>query len=470
MDTTRLLILAPSGGFTNGADIAMNHQVLYLQKLGYEIHFARPGHEDKEFDEFLRSHDIEPLLLEYSYWDNFKLNPAYSAHHDLEATMELVKYIQDKKIDLVISNTLNIPWGALASAFANIPHIWLAHEFPENEFSYLQGRFSFLARGTNSVMAASPLLQKLLQARLGEHNPDLKVGQFYPYTEVSRIQLSKEVGSPRFICVNAINPRKNQLEILQAAQILKATNIDFKIVFTGYVADKTYYETMLDYIEKNNLCQQISFENDGLDNWSHVRPTDIFVNPSKMETFSLTMVEGLKLGLPMIVANNQATQAMEELKYIDSISVYEVDNIKKLAEKMKYFLLNFSTIQNLSVQKSELVRVEQDLAHCTEPLLIEIEKLRGTNHPLYELQNLSDYFVNGISEYSDFVRTIIPELQKNFKIVEDLALARQEVILGYERQIKLQTEKLEMIENSRSYKIGLTLTSPIRKMRKLFKK
>lgn len=38
--------------------------------------------------------------------------------------------IVDNKVDLVISNTVNVFQGALAAAFEHVKHFWLIHEFP----------------------------------------------------------------------------------------------------------------------------------------------------------------------------------------------------------------------------------------------------------------------------------------------------------------------------------------------------
>lgn len=42
-----------------------------------------------------------------------------------------IRNIIDNKVDLVISNTVNVFQGALAAAYEKVKHFWLIHEFPE---------------------------------------------------------------------------------------------------------------------------------------------------------------------------------------------------------------------------------------------------------------------------------------------------------------------------------------------------
>lgn len=469
MEKTRLLIVAPSGGFTNGADIAMNHQVLYLQSLGYKIFFARPAHTDEGFDEFLRAHEIDPFLVEYSYWDNFKLNPAYSSHHDLEATMRLIQYINENKIDLVISNTLNVPWGSLAAAFTNKPHIWLAHEFPENEFAYLKNKLAFIGKSSNALLASSQILAKDLKMRFEKLDEYPNISYFSPYTE--KPMISDEVGKfpTRLVNVDAITPRKNQLELVMALEELSKFELRPELIFTAYINDQDYYQSLLDFLKTSSIKNQVKFLSDGNDNWKWVRTSDIVVSSSINETYGLTMIESLKVGL-VTMASSKATLALKDNAYFNENAIYESGNIKDFTEKLKFLFINFESISNWYQIQRERVVEEQGIIVSSKALIDQIEAQVGKENPLSALYCLKDYFINGISEYSGVLRITLPELQHDFETIKDLAVARQEVILNYEKQIVNFETEIFRLQNSTSYKIGYALTQPFRKLRNLFKK
>ncbi|GAB2026778.1 glycosyltransferase family 4 protein [Lactovum odontotermitis] len=476
MEKGRLLVIAPIGGFTNGADIALNHQVSFLIDRGYEIVFVSPAIENPALDDFLAELNVQNVKLPYSYWDDGALNQLFYPHQDLETVTELVKLINEQNIDIVLSNTLNIPWGAMAAAMVNKPHIWLAHEFPHNEFSYLQEKMDFIAKFSNSVMAASPLLQETLQSLFVPYQLDYSVGQFYPYTDSSRLHLSTENGSPRLICVNAITERKNQLELLEAAAQLFSEDIKVEIVFTGYIADEAYYQRLLEFIRTQRLESSVIFASEGLDNWSKIRKSDIFINSSKMETFSLTMIEGLKLGLPMIVSDNEATQSMKALGYFDEPSVYSAGNIEELTAKIKYFLANFQARCELSASVAQKVLSEQSLEMCSMPLLTELERIKGLESPLSELTDVSAYFQQGIEHFQKVEAELIPNLHKIIqdkdRALEDQLVNQQKIVQDKDTYIKDQEaraaelqQRLLSIQNSKSYKLSRILTSPIRKLK-----
>jgi glycosyltransferase involved in cell wall biosynthesis len=345
-------------------------------------------------------------------------------------------------------------------------------------FSYLQEKLEFIAKASNSIMAASPLLQKTLQDDFEQYHLGYSVDHFFPYTDTTKIRLSEEVGKPRLICVNAITERKNQMELLEAANQLRSDHIEVELVFTGYTANEAYYQCMLEYIQVHHLESQVAFESEGLDNWSQIRKSDIFVNNSKMETFSLTMIEGLKLGLPMIVANNEATQSMAKLGYFDETSIYESGDLRILTEKIKYFLDNFEERQQLSVIMAEKVLSEQSLENCSRSLVSELERIKDEVNPLSELTTLSAYFQNGLEHFRRVESELIPDLHriiddKNHALT-DLAVNGQKAL--HDKEVYIQErdaenaqirQRLEKIQNSRSYKLARILALPLKKLRSL---
>lgn len=100
----------------------------------------------------------------------------------------------------------------------------------------------------------------------------------------------------------SIIPRKNQLLLLKVAKLLKNETQEFKIIFTGRIGDSKYYSLIRDYIKKNKLERYVLFMGEVpkskiLSLWSL---TTVGIIPSLEETFSLSLVEGLASGTPML--------------------------------------------------------------------------------------------------------------------------------------------------------------------------
>lgn len=131
-----------------------------------------------------------------------------------------------------------------------------------------------------------------------------------------------------------ITPVKGYDLAVEAAEILKANNIDFKWYFVGDGTDRAKIEDM---IASKNLSDNIVIT--GLKDNPHpyVKNCDIYVQPSYEESFGLTIYEAMILN--KIVVTTSTVGAQE-------IVTNEVDGIiadissKSIAQKIQYVLEN----------------------------------------------------------------------------------------------------------------------------------
>ncbi|MEF2862459.1 MAG: hypothetical protein U0N73_09880 [Streptococcus salivarius] len=84
--------------------------------------------------------------------------------------------IVDNKVDLVISNTVNVFQGALAATYEKIKHFWLIHEFPEGEFGYYKEKLDFIDKFSDEIFAVTGALTEDLQ----KHFPNRKIILLHP--------------------------------------------------------------------------------------------------------------------------------------------------------------------------------------------------------------------------------------------------------------------------------------------------
>jgi len=102
----------------------------------------------------------------------------------------------------------------------------------------------------------------------------------------------------------SIIPLKNQFLLLRVSKLLKMEVPEFKMIFAGRIGDRNYYYLMKKYVQKNGLGGNIVFMGEVpkpkiLELWSLAT---IGIIPSLEETFSLSLVEGLASGTPMLTS------------------------------------------------------------------------------------------------------------------------------------------------------------------------
>ena len=112
----------------------------------------------------------------------------------------------------------------------------------------------------------------------------------------SKYNLSKQF----ILSVGTLEPRKNQLTILKA---LHSEKIDTQIVFVG--KSTSYIKKMIDFIQVNNLNQQVIFLNNIPDNdlSGLYKLALLSVYISHFEGFGLPVIESMASGCPVITSN-----------------------------------------------------------------------------------------------------------------------------------------------------------------------
>ncbi|WEV60917.1 glycosyltransferase [Streptococcaceae bacterium ESL0729] len=361
---SKILVLSPFGGFGNGADISMNHQMVYLRSLGYEIVNVYNQGSDS-YRDFLAQEGIEGVNLNYTWWDETELPDELKANNVL-IYQELVSLIKSHGVDLLITNTSNMPWGAIAASITNIPHIWLLHEFAEGDFDWVKDKYPFIDAFSNKILCSSESLAQAVQKEVKQ-----KVDFFNPYTNVPSITGHSE--DIRLLSVNYLSHGKNQLELLYALKELVARGYKIPVLFSGRVEDEKYYQEMLTYIEDNNLENYVSFTYAENGNWHPASANDIFVSPSRSESFGLTYVEAMKVAIPVITAQNGGAETLEQAGYLDQENIYQAGDIDELVSKIIYMVENHDDIKKQAEATRVKVLEEQSLARITEALLAAIK-------------------------------------------------------------------------------------------------
>ena len=140
-------------------------------------------------------------------------------------------------------------------------------------------------------------------------------------------QLPKEY----LLNVAAMEPRKNQLRILEA---LAKGQIDFPLVLAGRQTE--YLDELRQYVEKQHLQNKVFFLPDLSFNDlpALYQGASLFVFPSQYEGFGIPIVEALQSGVPVIASKGGC---MEESGGPDSCYV-DPEDPEELAEQIKRLL------------------------------------------------------------------------------------------------------------------------------------
>ena len=372
--TKTILFISPTGTLDNGAEISIVNLMKFLVDKGYRVLNVFPDYNvpsQEEYRTALQKAGIETYGLSAVKWWWEEAPGGSPGNHLMRVTSynknikDIRNIIVDNKVDLVISNTVNVFQGALAAVFENVKHFWLIHEFPEGEFGYYKEKLDFIDKFSDEIFAVTGALTEDLE----KYFPNRKIYSFAPYTQMDPKEEIKTDSNfhNRIISVGRLTQRKNQLELIKAFQLLNLEGTE--LVFLG-AWDEDYKQICDDYIAEHHL-KSISFLGHVDDPWSMITDKDLAVFPSSMETFGLVYVESVLNGIPTILSDNAGHRSAFE--YMNEQGhMYHWGDLEALTRIISDTLAQFNKEKREAVQAvpslKERYSLESVYANITEKL------------------------------------------------------------------------------------------------------
>lgn len=354
----KILFVSPVGAMFSGAEVSIVNLMKLLVQKGHEVYNVIPDntpHIDKDYLRHMDTTGIKLFQLKTNQWwwpesktlDISDLEIQASQQKNIEEVREIIR---NEKIELVISNTVNVFQGAFAAACEKVRHFYIIHEFPFGEFGYYKDLIPLIDDLSDKIFVDEGELYHTLT----NYFTTDKLIPFIPYTEVQERPLKNSTIS-RFVSIGGINERKNQLELLEAYNQLNRKEIE--LVFIGGW-DEQYKKLMDDYIQTHHL-ERVSFVGFHSDPWSLVTDKDILVLPARLETFSLVFVESVLNGVPAIISDNLGH--LSSSKFLESGDLYPLGDRDLLSQQMATVIENFDTYKGKQLLDQELARKKYNL-------------------------------------------------------------------------------------------------------------
>lgn len=335
-----VLFISPTGTLDNGAEISIVNLMKYLSEVRINVHNVFPESQHSSSQKYVEKM-IEygvvghPISTVQWWWGDAPtskdIRPDLLSFSHQHAVSKIRQIIRDEKIDLVISNTVNVFQGAVAAACENVRHIYLIHEFPFGEFAYYKNKIKFIDHYSEGIYAVKGKLFN----NLSKYFPKEKLKEFIPYSDVKFYD--NIVGEkPRIVSIGKLTERKNQLELIKAYH--KLDRPDLPLVFIGGW-EKEYKQKCNLYIQKYEL-NNVHFLGHQKEPWSLVTDKDICVFTSKLETFGLVYVEALLNAIPTIISNNPGH--LSAFDVFQNGSIYHLGDYDALANEINRMIDDFS--------------------------------------------------------------------------------------------------------------------------------
>lgn len=429
-----ILFVAHSGTLAGGGERSLLEMVLHTSSLkGHKVQVALPF--EGEFSLELKKASIEyhvgPIAFsmhprgDQLSTDTYKWQ-SVSFSDSLANAFNIILKV---KPDLIITNTVVIPWFyKLAHLFA-IPNIVCIREMYDerngvslapNTEKYLAS----LAENVDYILYNSEYTKKSYDKFLSRTPstviyPTVNIPQAHINRSLKNIPLSSPI--KRILVIGNIAEHKNQLEAIKAVELLvnKFNHEDVQLTIMGSDSNVEYVDTLKDYVSHHSLQRYITFKPFSNNPYDEMLKNDIILMTSHNEAFGRVTLEGQLLGKIVIGAKIGGT-----LEIIDDKKtgiLYKPGDPNDFAKKIDWCLVNSEDSQRIAklAQKEATQKFSlKNIFKSYDSLLLSntfndkkpiYDETRLFGEDIYSLIIRNKYMNEKISEYASSLENQIHE-------------------------------------------------------------
>jgi FkbM family methyltransferase len=398
-----------------GAELVMISLLDSLKDLGVVPHVLLPEHGALE--ERLKNSAITYEIIPYRSWArNMAADSAQMNKEDIyntQAIRMIYNSLIESRPEVVLTNTIVIPWAAVAARAIGIPNVWLIHEFGDKDhgftfdYPYIEILHT-IDRLSDLVITNSKSVHNYVKRGIDSE----KVKQIYHSVKIPEGIEQKDKKdtfrisqSFRLALVGRIMPSKGQMDAIRAVKILKDYGYKVELVLVGAKGDKDYVKKIEDFVEQNELKELIHFVDFTNNPYTYVMQSNAVLMCSRNEAFGRVTVEGMLLGKPVIGSNSGGTP--EIIKNQETGLLYKPGDPEDLAQKISTLIKNPNKALGMGQKAMEVAKEKfsengstltiykwlkevVDQRHEVQPTYLYEKLIKGFSDTYNKLQNLTE--------------------------------------------------------------------------------
>jgi len=270
----------------------------------------------------------------------------------------VIKTIDLISPDVILTNSLVIPWGAFAALRLNRPHIWFVHEFGQLDHK-LEFYFTFkksvdiIIEASNHIVVNSAAVRNALFKRVGSSRCTVATNKvvlseskknsktFFRYPDSTKLVISGKVTSS-----------KGQDDAVQAVKKLIQSGYNIELCIIGRV-ESPFGPALKALVKAEGLEERIHFWGFLEDVRPVIEQADINLTCSRYEAFGRGTAEAMLLGKPVIGTNTGGTVELIE-DGIDGF-LYSPGDVEQLAKKIAFFVEHPNKAREFGKRAREMI-------------------------------------------------------------------------------------------------------------------
>ena len=261
----------------------------------------------------LRNAGARVAVMPFTVLRKALLSPTGLARLSAQAAPEIARLrsvIRASRADVVLSNTVTIPWWPVAASAAGVPVLAHVHEAEDTQRRIIRAGLNAPLLAASRIVANSGAARDALldaQPRLASRTEVVHNGVAGPDQPLEPLRSRRPGDSFRIAMVGRLSPRKGVDVALDAVGLLRRSGVDASLsvcgsVFPGY----EWYEAELrERAGQEDLEGHVELLGYVHPTWPVLEAADAVVVPSRAEPFGNTAVEAMHATRPLVASRVQ---------------------------------------------------------------------------------------------------------------------------------------------------------------------
>ncbi len=287
-----------------------------------------------------------------------------------------------KKIapDIIISQTIVSPWGAVCADILGVPHVLSAREYGELDhiFDFEFGFDESMEAFYQASQAVFCVTRDVADTLFGDDKKN-KCGIIYAGPAIKKEDIGK--GTEKGIktvnigIFSSIHRNKGQIDLIKALPEIIRREKNIKVFIAGFINDEDYYEEILREIQLSGLQDHIELFEFTDNPYPLMNNMDIVVSCSAREALGRSLLEAVMLGKPVIYAD---AGGPKEIFTPDIHGLaYRSGDFAELAEKVLSTINNKNETEKRVIQAEEYVKERFSIENYAGRVLQRLMEIKG---------------------------------------------------------------------------------------------
>ncbi len=227
---------------------------------------------------------------------------------------KLQKIFTEKKVDLVIANSLESFRAVQAASERRIPVIWMIHELMTAyrnrrelpEMKAAAHRADRLIFNSRLSLDLSSELGEGIKGKSGVIYPGIYIPTQIADRRTIRQELGLAVEGVVLGCIGDICPQKGIEPLIRAFEIISRSLPEARLLIIGRTPERfrEFKNRLMDLCRELDLSERVDFPGEKLDLPRWLSALDLLIHPSGRESFGRVIIEALAREIPVVAARS----------------------------------------------------------------------------------------------------------------------------------------------------------------------